>query len=113
MVVGGTGDVTIPTTSDTRSATGSVALVGSALVERASVTITFTPGAQIVISYPPSIVMTGPNSPTLEPALDGLAIQTMPGSGTLTIFFGGKLTFTTFGATGTATAIIPVTVDPL
>jgi Domain of unknown function (DUF4402) len=113
MVVGGSGTVTIPTFSDTRSTTGSVALVGTALVQRASLDITYTPGAQIIISFPASIVMSGPNSPTIVPELGGAVVQTMPASGVLTIYFGATITFTTFGATGTLTVDIPVNVDPL
>jgi hypothetical protein len=113
MIVAGSGDVTIPTTSDTRSSTGAIALVGFALVQRASISITYTPGAQVVISFPASMPMTGANSPTLEPTLDGPSVRTVPVSGTLTVFLGGKITFTSFGATGVATAVVPVTVDPL
>ena len=113
MVVGGSGTITIPSISDTRSSTGSIALVGSAFIQRGSITVTHTPGAQIVISVPPSIVMAGPNAPTLEPTIEGGTIQTMPPGGVLTVFFGGTITFTSFGSYGVASAVIPVTVDPL
>lgn len=113
MVVGGSGDVTIPSSSDTRSATGMVALVGAPFAQRASVDVTFTPGAQITISFPPSIPMTGGNNPNLDITLDGMAIQTIPPGGTLTLYFGGTLTFVTSGSNGIASAVIPVTVDPL
>lgn len=113
MVVGGSGTITIPSASDTRFSTGSVALVGSAFIQRGSVTITHTPGAQVVISVPPSIIMAGPNAPTLEPTIEGGTVQTIPPGGVLVVFFGGTITFTTFGSYGVASSVIPVTVDPL
>ena len=113
MVVGGIGDVTIPSNLDSRSATGAVALVGLALVERGRVDVTYTPGAQVIISVPSSLVMTGANTPTLTPTIDGGTIQTIPPGGILTIHFGGTINFPTFGATGLASVVVPVTVDPL
>lgn len=112
MVVGGSGNVTIPSSSDTRSATGAIALVGPPLAQRASVDVTFTPGAQVTISFPPSISMTGGNNPNLDVTLEGMAVQTIPLSGILTLYFGGTITFVTSGASGVASAVIPVTVDP-
>jgi Domain of unknown function (DUF4402) len=113
IIVGGPGTIKVESNSDTRSTTGSVALVGFALVQRGRVTITHTPGAQVSISVPASIVLTGANSPTLVPTIEGGAIQTIPVSGTLTVFFGGTLTFSTFGSYGVTTAVVPVTVDPI
>jgi Mat/Ecp fimbriae major subunit len=113
MVVAGSGTVTIPTSSDTRSSTGAIALVGSALVSRGSVTIMFTPGAQVVISIPPSVLMTGANAPTLTPTIEGGSIQTIPPGGSLIVFFGGTITFSTSGATGAVSVLVPVNVDPL
>jgi hypothetical protein len=112
LVVGGSGTVTIPSGSDTRSATGSVALVGSMPVFRGSVDVSFTPGAQVIVSFPSTIVMAGPNTPTFTPEIQGGTIQTIPLSGTLTIYFGGTVTFTTTTASGVVTCVIPVTVDP-
>jgi hypothetical protein len=112
MVVGGTGTVTIPSASDTRNATGAVALVGSATVARGSMTITFTPGAQVIITIPASVPMTGANAPTLTPTLEGGTVQTMPGSGVLVVYFGGTITFATSGASGPVDCLVPVSVDP-
>jgi hypothetical protein len=113
MVVGGSGTVTIPSSSNTRNATGTIALVGSAPVARGSVTITYTPGAQVIISVPSSVPMTGANAPTLAPTLEGGAVQTIPIGGTLVVYFGGTITFTTSGASGAVSAFVPVNVDPL
>ena len=112
IVVGGAGDVTIPSNADTRSATGAVALAGSGLVARGYADITFTPGAQIQINDPGPIVMTGPNAPTIDLTVQGGNIQTMPLSGVLRVYFGGTITFTTFGATGALTVLVPVDVQP-
>ena len=112
MVVGGAGTVTIPSNTDTRSATGAVALAGSALVARGYADITFTPGAQIQIFPPGPITMTGPNAPTIVLTVEGGSIQTMPLSGVLRVFFGGTVTFTTFGATGALTVVVPIDVQP-
>jgi hypothetical protein len=113
MVVGGSGTVTIPSSADTRNSTGAIALVGSVPVSRGSVTITHTPGAQVVITIPSSVSMTGANAPTLVPTLEGPAVQTIPVGGTLVIYFGGTITFTTSGASGAVSAFVPVNVDPL
>jgi hypothetical protein len=112
MVVGGSGTVTVDTASDTRNSTGAVALVGSALVQRGSFDVTFTPGAQIIISMPATLAMTGANTPTLAPTLLGGAIQTIPPGGILTVYLGGTITFSTSGSYGTADTTVPVTVDP-
>jgi hypothetical protein len=112
MVVGGPGTATVDSASDTRNATGAVALVGSALVQRGSFDVTFTPGAQIIISMPSSLAMTGANTPTLAPTLLGGAVQTIPPGGILTVYLGGTITFTTSGSYGTADTTVPVTVDP-
>jgi hypothetical protein len=113
MVVGGTGTVTIPSSSDTRSSTGVVAIVGSAPVNRGSINITFTPGAQVIITIPATVPMTGANAPTLEPTLEGGTVQTIPPGGVLTVYFGGTITFSTSGASGPADCLIPVSVDPM
>jgi Domain of unknown function (DUF4402) len=112
LIVGGTGSVTIPSDADTRITTGSVALVGFAAVQRGYADITYTPGAQIAITIPGSITMTGANSPTILPSLDGLGVKTMPVSGVLRIYFGGTIDFPTFGAYGLISVSIPVTIDP-
>lgn len=113
LVVGGTGSVTVPSSSDTRTATGSVALVGSAFIQRGRFDITFTPGAQVVITAPPSVSMGGPNTPTLTPTIEGGSIQTIPVGGVLTVYVGGTITYTTFGASGPNSAVISILVDPL
>jgi Domain of unknown function (DUF4402) len=113
MVVGGAGTVTVPSSSDTRNATGAIALVGSAPVARGSITITHTPGAQVIITIPASVPMTGANSPTLTPTLEGGTTQTIPVGGTLVVFFGGTITFSTSGSSGAVSALVPVNVDPL
>lgn len=112
MVVGGTGTVTIPSSSDTRSATGSISLVGSAFIQRGSFDVTFTPGAQVIINAPVSFTMTGPNAPTIDVTIEGGSIQTIPVGGVLTVYVGGTINFTTFGATGTVSALVPIAVDP-
>lgn len=113
MVVGGPGTVTIPSSADVRNSTGAVALVGSEPFNRGSATITFTPGAQVVITFPSSIPMTGANAPTLTPTLEGGAVQTIPPGGVLVIFFGATMTFSTSGASGPVDCLIPFSVDPL
>jgi hypothetical protein len=113
MVVGGAGSVTIPSSSDTRNSTGAIALVGSVTVNRGSATITYTPGTQVVITVPASIPMTGANAPTLAPTVEGGSVQTIPPGGVLVVYFGGTMTFTTFGASGDADCLIPFSVDPL
>jgi hypothetical protein len=112
MVVGSSGTVTIPSNADTRSATGSIALVGTALVQRGYIDVTYTPGAVVTISVPASLVMTGANAPTLSPTIEGGISQTIPLSGVLRIYFGGTITFSSFGSTGVVSAIIPVTITP-
>jgi Domain of unknown function (DUF4402) len=113
MVVGGTGSITIPSSNDTRSASGAIAMVGSEPVNRGSITITFTPGAQVVITIPASIVMTGANAPTITPTIEGGTVQTIPPGGVLVVYFGGTMSFSTSGASGPAECLIPVNVDPL
>jgi Domain of unknown function (DUF4402) len=113
MVVGGTGNVTIPSASDTRNSTGAVALVGSATVARGSITITHTPGAQVVITIPATVTMNGANAPTLAPTLEGGTVQTIPAGGVLVVYFGGTITFSTSGASGPVDCLVPVSVDPL
>lgn len=113
LIVGGTGSVTVPSSSDTRNATGSVALVGSAFIQRGRFDVTFTPGAQIVITAPPSVSMGGPNTPTLAPTIEGGSVQTIPVGGVLTVYVGGTITYTTFGASGSNSAVISIIVDPL
>jgi hypothetical protein len=113
LVVGGSGTVTIPSSSDTRASGGAVAIVGSAPVYRGSITITHTPGSQVVITIPASIPMTGANAPTLTPTLEGGTVQTIPPGGVLVVYFGGTITFTTSGASGSVDCLIPVSVDPL
>jgi hypothetical protein len=112
MVVGGTGNVTIPSSSDTRSSSGAVAIVGSAPVNRGSITITYTPGAQVIITIPATVPMTGANAPTLAPTLEGGTVQTIPPGGILVVYFGGTISFSTSGASGPADCLIPVSVDP-
>jgi hypothetical protein len=113
MVIGGAGTATVSTTANTRSSTGSVALVGTALVSRGSINITHTPGAQVVINFPASIAMTGASSPVLAPAILGGTTQTIPAGGVLTVFFGGTISFTTGGVSGPADCLVPVEVLPL
>ncbi len=112
MVVGGVGDVTIPSNADTRSSTGTVALVGSAFIARGYADITYIAGATVIITVPGPIVMSGPNSPTIVFTVEGGTIQTIPVSGVLRVYFGGTITFTTFGATGPLTALVPVDIVP-
>lgn len=113
MVVGGAGTVTVLNTSDTRNATGAVALVGSAPVQRASFDITFTPGSQVVITLPGPTTMAGANTPSFTPTILGGTTQTIPGGGILTVFLGGTITFTLSGSYGVASVTVPVIVDPL
>jgi Domain of unknown function (DUF4402) len=113
LVVGGTGTVTVPSSSDTRTATGSVALVGSAFIQRGRFDITFTPGAQVMITAPPSVSMGGANTPTLAPTIEGGSIQTIPVGGVLTVYVGGTITYTTFGAFGSNSAVVSILVTPL
>jgi Domain of unknown function (DUF4402) len=113
IIVGGIGDVSIAAASDTRSSTGLVVLANGGSVNRASVDVTYTPGAQVIISFPTSIVMTGPNSPSVLLELFAGAVQTIPLSGVLTVYFGGTLAFSTSGATGVVNGVIPVTIIPL
>lgn len=112
MVVGGTGTVIIASASDTRTATGTIALVGSSFIQRGRFDITFTPGAQVVITAPASVVMGGANAPSFSPTIEGGSVQTIPVGGVLTVYIGGTITFTTFGATGSVSVVVPITVDP-
>jgi hypothetical protein len=112
LVVGGSGTVTIPSTSDTRSATGGVVLIGGTSAVRGTFDVTYTPGAQVFISFPGTINMTGPSTPIFNPEIEGGTVQTIPVSGVLTIRFGGTLTFTGSSPGGSLTADIPVTVVP-
>jgi hypothetical protein len=113
MVIGGPGTATVSTTANTRSSTGSVALVGTVPVSRGKMDITFTPGAQVIITFPATVVMTGPSSPVLTPTILGGTTQTIPAGGVLTVFFGGTINFTTAGVSGLADCLIPVEVVPL
>jgi opacity protein-like surface antigen len=113
MVVGGVGTVTVPSSSDTRSATGAIALVGSGFIQRGKFDITFTPGAQVTITAPPSVPMGGPNSPILTPTIEGGSIQTIPPGGVLTVYVGGTISYTSFGATGTNSCVISILVTPI
>jgi hypothetical protein len=112
MVVGGTGTVTVASSSDTRTATGSIALIGSSFIQRGRFDITFTPGAQVVITVPPSLTMTGANAPSFVATVEGGSVQTIPVGGVLTVYIGGTINFTTFGTNGSVSVVVPITVDP-
>lgn len=113
MVVAGTSTVTVPSSSDTRTSTGAIALVGTALVQRGRFDVTFTPGAQVVISIPGTLPMTGANTPSFTLTLEGGAVQTIPVGGILTVYVGGTINFTTSGGFGSADVIVPIDVVPL
>jgi hypothetical protein len=112
LVVGGVGTATVPSSSDTRTSTGLVALVGTALVQRGSFDVTFTPGAQVIITIPGTIPMTGANTPNFTPTLEGGTIQTIPIGGVLTVYIGGTISFTTSGSYGSTDVNVTINVDP-
>jgi hypothetical protein len=113
IVVGGTGTVTIPSSSDTRTSTGSVALLPSSFIQRGRFEITHTPGALVNITAPPSALMSGANAPTLTPTIEGGSIQTIPPGGVLTVYVGGTITYTTFGSLGSVSVVVSIIVDPI
>ncbi|MEN9874132.1 MAG: hypothetical protein RL186_1029, partial [Pseudomonadota bacterium] len=112
LVVGGPSSVTMATNSDSRSSTGQVILLGQRPVQRGHIDITFTPGAQVLISYPSSIQLSGANAPIFTPVLDGSNIRTIPPSGVLTVYFGGTLTFSGPCPIGETFALISISVTP-
>ena len=111
LLVAGPGDVTLTTTSDTRTLTGSVLLLDGAPGSRGSVDISGTPGAQVQITFPMSLLMSsaGPAA-TLTPIIEGGPVQVIPPSGILSLHLGGTLVFTGASSGGALGANIPVDV---
>jgi hypothetical protein len=112
LVAGGPGTLTMLSSSDTRVATGGIVPVGVAPINRGRVRIDYTPGAQVIISVPGTIVLSGTDAPTFAPTIEGGAIQTIPPGGTLFVYIGGTFTFTAALPLGSLNCIVPVTVDP-
>jgi Domain of unknown function (DUF4402) len=112
LVAAGPGTLTMLSSSDTRVATGAIIPVGVAPINRGRVRIDHTPGAQVIISVPGTIILSGADAPTFTPTIEGGAIQTIPAGGTLYVYIGGTFTFTAALPLGSLNCIVPVTVDP-
>ena len=111
LVVAGPGDVTLTATSDARTLTGSVLLLGGAPGSRGSVDISGTPGAQVQITLPLTLLMSGAGpAATLMPIIEGGPTQVIPPSGILSLHLGGTLVFSGATPGGALGANIPVDV---
>jgi hypothetical protein len=112
IAASGTGTVTIPTVNNVRTKTGSISLVAGGTIRRGRIVVTGTPSTNIVITLPPSIVLigSGGGSATLVPTSNAAIPAILSVGGTLTIRFGGTLTFAAATPTGSFSANIPVTI---
>jgi hypothetical protein len=109
----GAGDVTMAAAANTRTKNGGVVLATGGTLRRGRVVVNGTANAPITITVPASIIVTGSNggSGTLVVAVNGGTAQTLSGSGTRTIRFGGTLSFTGTVPPGTFSANVPIDIS--
>ncbi len=109
----GAGTVTMATASSTRTKTGGVVLASGGTVRRGRVVVNGTANTTINITVPASVTVTGSGggSGTLVVAVNNGLTQTLSGTGTLTIRFGGTLTFTGTVPPGSFSATVPIDIS--
>jgi hypothetical protein len=112
LIVAGPGSVTIPATSDTRSASGGVAPLGATTAARGSLVVLGPAGNNIQITFPATIpIPFSSGAAVLEPLVENGPFQTIPPSGRLLVHLGGALSFSGGEGEGAAQTDIFVTID--
>ena len=83
------------------------------LAQAGAMTASGEPGATFSLAYPTTFTMTGPSSSTIPVTLNSnvaSGAQTLSGSGSLSILFGGSFPFTSNTTTGAYNGVFTVTV---
>lgn len=112
LVVVGPGSVTITTTSDTRTASSGVIVLGGSVAGRGALTILGPAGSGVQITCPTTVpVLLSGGTASLEPIIENGPLQTIPPSGRLVVHLGGTLTFTGAEGQGMGATDVFVTVD--